>query len=309
MTSQAVEQAIDSRNHRIQFKETDLENPAKPTGSDTRALRRAFDRLAADYAQHTEVQSEIGRRMLSRMEWLRLAPSVVLDAGAGNGAMAVDLARRFPQAHVLALDIAWRLLRTMPRPAAWQRWLGRAGAGRATPVCGNFLRLPLADASVDLVTTNLALNWAPDLPAALAEMRRVLRPDGLIMLTLLGPDTLRELRSAGSRAAADRRLPDMHDVGDMLIHSGFTAPVMDQEHITLSYRTAAALRRDLRYWGGVEQAKDRRHGLRAPGALRMPIPEVTLEVVHGHAWTPAASMASKRRAGEAVIRFEKLARK
>lgn len=272
---------------------------------DKRAVRRAFDRLGAGYLDAAQVQSEIGRRMLARLDLVRLTPLRVLDAGAGPGQVASVLAQRYGEAQVLALDLSWRQLRELPRPPAWQRWLGRHG-GHASPLCADFERLPLPDRCVDLVVSNLALNWAVDLPVALRELHRVIRPGGLIMFTTLGPDTLREYRAAAAALAQGHRLPDMQDVGDLLVATGFSGPVMDQEHLTLTYSSAAAFRRDLRHWGAAGLASAARRGLSAPAELRTAPAGVSLEVVYGHAWKPADAPAAARRAdGLSVIRFDR----
>jgi len=120
----------------------------------------------------------------------------------------------------------------------------------------------------------------------------VLAPEGLLMFSTLGPDTLKELRAA----AGERRVHafiDMHDLGDMLVACGFSAPVMDMEMLTLAYPDADALLRDLRASGQTSARADRPRGLagRCFGAgLRAALgaaPRASFEVVYGHAWKGA----------------------
>jgi malonyl-CoA O-methyltransferase len=149
--------------------------------------------------------------------------------------------------------------------------------------------LPLADASVDLVWSNMALHWLSDPLPALREFSRVLLPNGLLMFSTLGPDSLKELRAA----AGERRVHafvDMHDLGDMLLAAGLAAPVMDMELITLEYQGSGTLLDDLRGSGQTSARADRPRGLagrafaerlhRALGEK----PRATFEVVYGHAW-------------------------
>ncbi|MBM3396669.1 MAG: methyltransferase domain-containing protein [Betaproteobacteria bacterium] len=272
------------------------------TSLDRRALRRAFGRLGAEYAAHAQVQSEIGRRMDARLDLVRVQPQVILDAGAGPGELAGRLASRFPEARVLAVDCAWELLDTLPRPGIWSRWMGRGRRVAVQPLCADFECLPLADASVELVVSNLALNWTDDMGRALRELHRILTPGGLLMFTCLGPDTLREWGRL--KAAMLERLPDMHDVGDLLGQVGFGAPVMDQEHLVLTYSSVTPFLRDLRGWGAVDLTQARARGMRGAALLRArDVGEVTLEVVYGHAWKPAPRM--KPAEGTAVIKFER----
>jgi malonyl-CoA O-methyltransferase len=181
-------------------------------------------------------------------------------------------------------------------------------------VCADAERLPLRNASVDLVWSNLALQWLTDPRHALAEFHRVLRVDGLASFTTFGPDTLRELRAAfaevDGRTHVSRFL-DMHDVGDVLVHCGFADPVMDMEKITVTYADATALMRDLKAIGANNATAGRPRGLtgrahfsRVTAALdrmrrdgRLP---VTFEVIYGHAWKPAPKVADD---GRAIVRF------
>jgi malonyl-CoA O-methyltransferase len=156
-------------------------------------------------------------------------------------------------------------------------------------VCADLERLPLAEGSIDLVWSNLALHWLSDPLPAFTEFRRVLAAKGLVMFSTLGPDTLKELR----RAAGERRVHrfiDMHDLGDMLLAAGLAAPVMDMEMLTLEYADADALLADLRGSGQTSARADRPRGLCGRGfaeRLRRALgdkPRLSFELVYGHAW-------------------------
>ena len=227
------------------------------------------------------MEAEIGARMLERLDLVKLAPRRVLDAGSGPGRDAKALAARYRQAQVLALDVSLGMLRADP---------GRLRLFRRPsflPVCGDITRLPFAAASIDLVWSNMALHWAGDSSAALSEIERVLAPEGLFLFSTLGPDTLRELRAAAG-AARVHVFADMHDVGDLLLASGFASPVMDMEMLTISYPDAGALLSDLRRSGQTSARADRARGLagrRFAARLRAALaPNATFEVVYGHAW-------------------------
>ena len=128
---------------------------------------------------------------------------------------------------------------------------------------------------------------APDPLPALREFARVLVPEGLLMFSTLGPDTLKELRAAAG-ASRVHAFTDMHDLGDMLVAAGFTAPVMDMEMMEIAYRDPASLLADLRASGQTSARADRPRGLtgrRFGEALRAKLaPKATFEVVYGHAW-------------------------
>ena len=241
---------------------------------DARAARRRFERAAASYADASRLEAEVGARMLARLDYIKLAPRRILDAGSGPAREAKALAGRYPQARFLALDFALPMLRRR----FWDKRL---------LLCGDILHLPLAAASVDLVWSNMALHWAADPGAALREFERVLAPEGLLMFSTLGPDTLKELRAAAG-APRVHAFVDMHDLGDMLVAAGFAAPVMDMEMIAMEYRQGADLLADLRASGQTSARADRARGLagrRFGARLRERLePRATFEVVYGHAW-------------------------
>ena len=235
--------------------------------------------------------------MLERLDYLAISPRRILDAGSGPAREAQALTSRY-KAELVALDFAWE---TLPRPG----WIERLRQRAPLTLCGDFERLPLANACIDFVWSNMALHWASDPLAALKEFHRVLAVDGLVMFTTLGPDTLRELRAAAGESRV-HRFADMHDVGDMLVAAGFTAPVMDMEMLTISYREAGALLGDLRASGQTNARSDRARGLagrrwraqlheRLEGDVR-----ASFEVVYGHAWKGAPKKLGE---GRDVLQF------
>jgi malonyl-CoA O-methyltransferase len=191
-------------------------------------------------------------------------PARVLDVGAGSGRLTGLLKKRWPKAEVVAIDLALGMLREARRHVGWFRPFRR--------VAGDAQALPIADASVDLVVSNLCLQWC-DLKASIHEFRRVLRPGGWLLFTSFGPDTLKELRSAW-RAADERAhvhvFLDMHDVGDAVLAQGFVDPMFDVERYTLSYPDARALMRELKAIGAGNALGERTRGLTGRSAfLRM----------------------------------------
>ena len=220
--------------------------------------------------------------MLERLDYVRLDPARILDAGSGRPRR--ELGRRYPGASTVALDFSLAML---GRRGPFARLLARD-----VRVCGDMRALPLADASVELVWCNMALHWLADPMAALREFRRVLAPNGLLMFSTLGPDTLKELRAAAG-AYRVHAFVDMHDLGDMLLAAGLAAPVMDMELLTLRYGAPEVLLSDLRASGQTNARVDRPRGLAGRGfaaRLRRALgaqPSATYEVVYGHAWRAA----------------------
>jgi malonyl-CoA O-methyltransferase len=285
--------------------------PEAPGLLDRRAVRARFERAASSYAGASRLEAEIGVRMLERLEYVKVAPRRVLDAGSGPGREAKALARRYPGAQRIALDISLGMLRAAARRGV----LGRLFGGQAPQaVCADFARLPFATASVGLVWSNMALHWAAEPLAALRELHRVLQTEGLLMLSTLGPDTLHELRAAAGEARV-HRFADMHDIGDMLVAAGFSAPVMDMERVTIVYPDGETLLGDLRASGQTCALAARPRGL-AGRRFRAALTErlasqrraaglpVTYEVVYGHAWKPAPARAAD---GRAIVQYARAA--
>ena len=278
---------------------------------DGRAARRRFERAAGTYAGASRLEAEIGARMLERLDYVKLAPQRVLDAGCGPGRDARALAKRYPQAQIIALDFAHRMLREE------RGFLARLFArNEKHSLCANFERLPLAGESVDLVWSNMALHWAVDPLAALREFHRVLAAGGLLMFSTFGPDTLGGLRAAAG-AARVHTFADMHDLGDMLVAAGFFQPVMDMEPLTLLYADGAALLDDLRASGQTSALAGRARGL-SGRRFRTALEErlaaqrrdgklpVGYEVVYGHAWKAAPRHRPDQTAdGRSIMQFQR----
>jgi len=254
------------------------------------AVRRAFDAASGSYDAAAAVQREIGARLLERLDLIRMQPGQVLDLGAGTGQASRALKRRYRNAQVWALDLSTAMLHESRRQQGLLRRFARAAADAH--------HLPIRTASIDLVFSNLMLEWCHDPDAVFREIRRVLKPEGLFMFTTLGPDTLVELRNAWrgvDRHAHVHRFIDMHDLGDALMRARFADPVMDMERLSITYPNLDALRRELRTAGAGNLAHGRPKGLTGRAraralrghdalALRNGRLSVSVEVVYGQAW-------------------------
>jgi len=286
---------------------------------DKRLLRRSFEQAAAGYDAAAVLQNEVCRRMLARLDYIKLDPSLVLDAGSGTGNAIPGLAGRYPGARIVALDLALSMAQRARARRSWWRGMLDWRGGRVAALCGDIERLPVASAAADMVWSNLALQWVNEPPRAFSEMHRVLKAGGLLMFSSFGPDTLKELRAA-FRGADDHvhvhRFIDMHDIGDMLVAAGFADPVMDMEHVTLTYDATRDLMRDLKAIGAHNMARGRPEGLSGKSVLaavarnyeafrrdgKLP---ATFEVVYGHAWKAQARVSPS---GRAVIDIKPQAR-
>ena len=278
---------------------------------DKGGVRRAFSKAASRYDEVAVLQREIGQRMLDRLNLVRLKPATVLDLGAGTGVATVALEKIYPKAQVIALDFAFPMLQQTRRRGGLFR--------KPSCLCADLEQLPLADASVDLIYSNAAIQWCNDLDRVFPELQRVLRPGGLLMFTTFGPDTLQELRAAWSEAdgyAHVSRFLDMHDIGDALMRAQFSDPVMDVDRMTLTYSAVEELMRELKILGAHNVASGRQRALTGKGRLiamkasyeqfrRNGLLPASYEVVYGHAWAPLQSQQS----GVTLVSLDRIGRR
>ncbi len=267
-------------------------------------VRRSFGRAATGYAAAAVLQHEVEARLLERLDEIPLAPGRILDVGCGPGSGSLGLKRRYAKAEVVALDLALPMAKLARRQAGWWR-------PRYAVVCGDATALPLADASIDLLFSNLCMQWIPDVPALFAEWRRVLAPGGLLLCSSFGPDTLWELRDAF--AQADGGAPHVNAfapiqaLGDALMATGFRDPVLDTDAFTLTYAHAADLMRELRTIGAGNALANRRRSLTGKARMqaafaayeghrradgRLP---ATYDVLYAHAFAPDPGQPRRER--------------
>jgi malonyl-CoA O-methyltransferase len=274
---------------------------------DKAGVRAAFDRASTTYEASAVLQSRVADELLDRLEPFDFRPRVVLDLGAGTGRASAELKRRYRGSTVIALDLAPGMLQQAARHQRLFRRFER--------ICADAGRLPLGTASVDIVFSNLMLQWCDPLDDVFAEIRRVLRPEGFLTFTTFGPDTLKELRSAWAEADSHNhvnRFLDMHDVGDALVRAGLQEPVLDIERTQLTYSDGMALMRDLKCMGARNATAGRPRSLVGRGRLQRALDAyesfrkdgrlpATYEIVYGAAWGTAGRPAAAARDGEVRI--------
>jgi len=278
---------------------------------DKKQVRRAFNRAARGYDAVAVLQREVCQRMLERLDYIKLQPARMLDVGSGTGWGTRQLAQRYPAAQIVALDMALGMLEVARKQSGW--WRKLFSGGQQSHVCADVEALPLAANSVEIVWSNLTLQWCNDLPATFSELHRVLKVDGLLMFSTFGPDTLKELRNAFHGTDGYNhvnRFADMHDIGDMLVHGGFAEPVMDMETLTLTYDDVKSVMQDLRSIGAHNATAGRAQGMMGKTAWRGVMENyerhryngklpATFEIVYGHAWKPKPQVT---RDGAQIIR-------
>lgn len=279
---------------------------------------------------------EVQARMLERMQWVKQAPKQVLVLGDANLRDAGSLQSAYPASELFVVDWAWaaksattveandreglqrsdaskvsasswakrlwgRMLAKGPMPGdkpiepAERRCFIEERSPKLQRIAADGHQLPLQAGVFDLLWSNGLLHWSKQWPELLAELHRCARQDALFSFSLLGVDSLSALRSLTPHLMT---FPDMHDLGDALVHTGWAEPVVDMDRIVLTWRHPHDLLSDLRALGGhlsPSQAKHVRSRrwltdvhqsleyLRRPDGLF----QLEIELILGHAWRAA----------------------
>ncbi len=286
---------------------------------DSHAVCTLHERLAnapgkPDYApcdrdgawDHSTVPRLLTSRLLDRLDTLTIKPHCVLDLGCNSRERLQGLHERYPRATVIGIGWSVSQLRRcgLRAPSRTRGLFGRWVSGLTARLTGATAEhsvllsaapdhLPLADASVDLVIADQLLPWCENPSSVFAEVLRVLKPGGAFFWSSAGPDTLGEYRRQWQTIDTYAHvwgLRDMHDLGDDMLRSGFSAPVIDRENLTINYASVSDLINDLRGNSLVNIAAGRRRGLMSPGVqqrlLRAAAADyvATFELIQGHGW-------------------------
>lgn len=279
------------------------------TAVQAQAMAHQCRRLAA-MSQPAWLHQEVGRRLAEKLAVMRMQPQHWLDWGGWLGAGRPAVSGYYPQAKTwtweptneLMKKSAHALQQTQSRQTLWQQLFDRSARSEQAVFQGDQpWPSTWPEKGVDLLWANMALHASTDLADTMRRWYAAMAPQGFLMCSGLGPDTAKELkylyRHMGWPVPAAAFL-DMHDVGDALVGAGFAEPVMDMEHLTLTWPSAQRMLDELRTWGG-NVAVGRMQGCRTPRwrekllrglteHLSMPDGRLalTVEVVYGHAIKP-----------------------
>ena len=208
-------------------------------------ISKDFSNAADTYDNAAIVQQEICDRAVERLQMLKVEPGTILDIGSGTGKSVRGLNKLFTKAHIISSDLSLPMLMQLEQ-------IQPPLQPFASTICCDAEHLSIADESVDLVFSTSTFQWCEDLQQVLAECQRILKPDGTLVFTTFGPDTLKELRLSWAQVDHNmhvHQFMDMHHVGDLLLATGFSDPVVDMEVITIEYKKTQQLLRDLKATG------------------------------------------------------------
>lgn len=259
---------------------------------DKKIIKKAFNKAAEHYEHAAVLQQHMATLLVERLEFVKLNPKVMLDIGSGTGYCGALLKKKFPEAQLINVDLSEAMLRY-------------AKEHKLSNEADLFINadtelLPLKEHSANLIVSNFVLHWCESLTKVLKEWGRVLKPNSLCIFTTVGIETFKELRESWDNESNPHIHPfwDMHDLGDALIQTGFSDPVIDVENFQLEYNSLESLFKDLKQIGSTNAMHDRSRGLMTPRQWKklqehyekFRTPEgqwpLTYQIIFGHAWTP-----------------------
>ena len=257
-----------------------------------RDVRRRSDSAAERFDSADFVHAVTRDGLFERLRPVVHEAARIVDLGSATGSATAPLRKRFGGAHILSLDLSRNMLKQAQRKRAW------LSLSRPSFIQADASRLPLQDHSIDVVFANLLLPFIDQPAAVFKEVARVLRKGGIFAFSTLGPDSLKEIRRAWSQVDSDvhvHQFLDMHDIGDALVSSGLSEPVLDVDRLQIHYENPARLFDDLGNVGARNTLQQRRSSLTgkqrfaqmraalaadsADGKIKL-----DLELVYGHCW-------------------------
>lgn len=276
---------------------------------DRQTVRGRRDRAAGGLANHDFLYREIAERLVDRLDDIKRSFPLALDLGCHAGTLGRTIGARGGVETFVSCDLSPRMAAAAPAPA----------------LAGDEEVLPFAAGTFDLVLSSLSLHWVNDLPGALAQVRRALKPDGLFLAAMFGGQTLSELRRVlndaeialeGGLSPRISPFAAVRDAGNLLQRAGFALPVADAETLTVMYEDPLKLLADLRGMGEANAALERRRTFTRRATLldalsryrdlyadadgRVP---ATFQIIYLTAWAPDPSQPKPLRRGSAANRL------
>jgi malonyl-CoA O-methyltransferase len=252
-------------------------------------VMQAFSRAAKNYDHYSVLQQWVAKQMQQRFSELKQKPQNVLDLGAGTGWLTEALHASFPKAQVTALDFSYPMIE-----------VAKMKNKKAKYCVADGLCLPIKDHSIDWVVSNLMMQWVESIDDLLLEIKRILKPSGVLFFSTLGLGTLAELSSSWKKIDGSSHVNsflDMHDIGDALLETGFSDPVMDADTMIMRYGHPKSLLQELKGLGASTLRIKKENALIMPGMMQQMYSAykefqdedgrypATFEIVFGHAWS------------------------
>lgn len=257
---------------------------------ETMKTRQAFNKSALLYDDVAALQREIGAKLFDRLDNIHVEPEYILDVGAGTGEPTVKLMKRYPTAKVVAMDIAPQMLKVAAKKAPFLR--------KMKTLCCDMHSFSIADNSIDMIYSNVAIQWSGNLSKVFNEFMRVLKPGGLLVYSTFGPNTLMELRESWAKVDSHTHVNSFaskESIEENMIESGFKNIEIDSANVHLSYTDVCSLMKDLKTLGANNKTDGRPRGMTGKNKFKKMLESyekyrrydtlpATYDVIYCHSW-------------------------
>ena len=204
-------------------------------------IKNSFSKRAVTYDSQSFIQKEVNNRLIERLDLIKHHKSKILDIGSGTGKLSQDIEEKYPSINVTSMDISFEMLQVHKKKNH-----------NAKCVAGNAENLPFKLSSFDTILSSLTLHWCTIDSDLFLNFYNLLKPHGLLLFSVSGPDTFKEFKKCPANILQKLRFNDfldMHHYGDFLLNANFKDPVVDNEQITLEFSSFNQLLKSIRLTG------------------------------------------------------------
>ena len=246
---------------------------------DKARVRATFNKAASRYENFDFLQKEVANRLLQRLEVNNNNVEMILELGCGTGRIIPSLQQKFKKSRLVCVDLAETML-MMARKANSSIFKKKKFF-----ICADAENLPIKTSSIDIVYSNLSIQWCPDPLQVFSNVNSLLdKSRGLFVFSTLGPDTLKELRESFegySSFSHTSQFLDMHRIGDYLANVGMQDVVIERETLTVNYEEPLKLMKDLKGLGATNASPMRNKNLTSPDTIRKVIASYNQKKIDG----------------------------
>jgi malonyl-CoA O-methyltransferase len=259
--------------------------------------RKSFNRAARTYDSCSTLQDTISGNLIDRLKAIKLDPSDILDLGCGTGTNGLNLRKKYKKSRIINYDFSENMLKEA-RIKQKLFILDKINPSPYSYICADIEAIPLEENSLDLVWSSSTLQWCNEIDLVFNQLKKILKPGGLFIFSTFGPNTLNELRQITENLFKEKKTStfiDMHNLGNLLMDSGFSDCILDAENFLVTYDEVGKLFMDIKSIGATNGNVSKNRGLSGKSFTKKIIEKyeayrinnllpASYEVIYGHAW-------------------------